>query len=100
MPQAEKGVRGKGRQPLSPPQHTEARSAGALRKRVVPKTTLGVRFTIVEPCWFATRDIAKRIRHGGRCIQTFVLSRPNRFRREIECPERSAVLSQIRLTDQ
>ena len=27
MPLAEKGVRGKGRQPLSPPQHTETRSA-------------------------------------------------------------------------
>jgi hypothetical protein len=31
MPLAEKGVRGKGRQPLSPPQHTETRSATALR---------------------------------------------------------------------
>jgi len=27
VPLAEKGVRGKGRQPLSPPQHTETRSA-------------------------------------------------------------------------
>ncbi len=27
MPLAEKGVRGKGRQPLSPPQHAETRSA-------------------------------------------------------------------------
>ena len=27
MPLAEKGARGKGRQPLSPPQHTETRSA-------------------------------------------------------------------------
>lgn len=27
MPLAEKGVRGKGRQPLSPPQHTETRGA-------------------------------------------------------------------------
>lgn len=29
MPLAEKGVRGKGRQPLSPPQHTETRSANS-----------------------------------------------------------------------
>ena len=29
MPQAEKGARGKGRQPLSPPQHTEPRSANS-----------------------------------------------------------------------
>jgi hypothetical protein len=29
MPLAEKGARGKGRQPLSPPQHTVARSANS-----------------------------------------------------------------------
>jgi hypothetical protein len=33
MPLAEKGVRGKGRQPLSPPQHTEA-----LERECVPST--------------------------------------------------------------
>ena len=32
MPLAEKGVRGKGRQPLSPPQHTVARSANSAPK--------------------------------------------------------------------
>jgi len=46
MPLAEKGVRGKGRQPLSPPQHIETRSAisasvsRAFRgPRVKPSTT-------------------------------------------------------------
>ena len=33
MPLAEKGVRGKGRQPLSPPQHTVARSANSAPNR-------------------------------------------------------------------
>jgi len=33
MSLAEKGVRGKGRQPLSPPQHTVARSANSAPKR-------------------------------------------------------------------
>jgi hypothetical protein len=37
MPLAEKGVRGKGRQPLSPPQHVEtARSAGDIRSNHGP----------------------------------------------------------------
>jgi hypothetical protein len=35
MPLAEKGVRGKGRQPLSPPQHTAARSARSAPIRLV-----------------------------------------------------------------
>jgi len=37
MPLAEKGVRGKGRQPLSPPQHTEIRSAKRFCCRSLPR---------------------------------------------------------------
>jgi hypothetical protein len=35
MPLAEKGVRGKGRQPSSPPQHTVSRSASSAPVRLI-----------------------------------------------------------------